>query len=72
MQRASGQLKQKSRGDADPPVAWSMRPPWRLVLSYRFHIGRASLCSPFYEVIRRIDEDLDRVVVRPTSVGLGS
>jgi hypothetical protein len=37
----------------------TMRPPWRIVLSYRFHIGRASVCSPFYEVIGRIDENLD-------------
>src|ERR1019366_9610265 len=37
----------------------TMWPPWRIVLSYRFHIGRASLCSPFYEVIGRIDENLD-------------
>lgn len=37
----------------------TMRSPWRIVLSYRFYIGRASLCSPFYEVIGCIDEDLD-------------
>jgi hypothetical protein len=37
----------------------TMQPPRRIVLSYRFHIGRASLCSPFYEVIGRIDEDFD-------------
>src|ERR1035438_10172247 len=37
----------------------TMRSPRRIVLSYRFHIGRTSLCSPFYEVIGRIDEDLD-------------
>ena len=37
----------------------TMRSPRRIVLSYRFHIGRTSVCSPFYEVIGRIDEDLD-------------
>jgi len=37
----------------------TMRPPWRVVLAYRFHVGRASLCSPFDEVIGRIDENLD-------------
>jgi len=37
----------------------TMRSPRRIVLSYRFHIGCTSLCSPFYEVIGRIDEDLD-------------
>jgi len=36
-----------------------MQPSRRIVLSYQFHIGRASLCSPFYEVIGRIDEDFD-------------
>jgi hypothetical protein len=37
----------------------AMQPPWRVVLSDRFHICRASLCSPFYEVIGRVDEDFD-------------
>jgi len=37
----------------------TMRPTWRIVLSYRFHIGCANLSSPFYEVIGRIDENLD-------------
>ena len=37
----------------------TMQPPRRIVLSYRFHIGRASLSIPFYEVIGRIDEDFD-------------
>jgi hypothetical protein len=37
----------------------TMQPPRRIVLSCRFHIGRASLCSPFYEVIGHIDEDFD-------------
>jgi hypothetical protein len=37
----------------------TMQPPRRIVLSYRFHIGRASSCSPLYDVIGRIDEDFD-------------
>ena len=37
----------------------TMRPPWRIVFSCGFHVGRASSCSPFYEVIGGIDEDLD-------------
>ena len=37
----------------------AMRPPRRIVQSCQFHIGRASLCGPFYQVIRRVDEYLD-------------
>ena len=36
----------------------TMRPPRRVVLSCRFHVGRASLGSPFDEVIGRVDENL--------------
>jgi hypothetical protein len=37
----------------------TMQPPRRMVLSCGFHVGRASLCSLFYEVIGGIDEDFD-------------
>ena len=37
----------------------TVRPPRRVVRADRFHVGRASLCSPFDEVIGRIDENLD-------------
>jgi hypothetical protein len=37
----------------------AMRPPWSIVVRYRFHIGRSGLGSPFYEIVGRIDENLD-------------
>jgi hypothetical protein len=50
----------------------TMRPRWRIVLSCQFHIDRASLRSPFYQVARRVGKTSIRVVVNPASVGLGS
>lgn len=37
----------------------TVRPPRCVVLTHRFHVGRASLCSPFYEVIGCSDEHFD-------------
>ncbi len=37
----------------------TMQSPRRIMLRPRFHIDRASLCSPFYEGVGRIDEDFD-------------
>src|SRR5664279_3379267 len=37
----------------------TMWTPWCIVLNHRFHLGRASLSRPLYEVIRRSDEHFD-------------
>ena len=37
----------------------TVRPPRRVVRADRFHVGRASLCSPFDEFIGFIHEHLD-------------